>query len=201
MIDFPPVSEREQFCAVLSNGSIRQGDAIVLLTGDGDARVSVAAELFKCGAAPVIVVTGGYTNPPHSVPATEMAGSLIGMGIAPDCVVVDNDSMHTQDQARHVLEIATERKWRRLLLVASPYHQFRAFLTFLKVLKDAGQDGDIHLVSVPAGMHIPWFGVPAGRERSRVQLLAEEFGKVEQYAADVASYGEGLEYLRQWESR
>lgn len=195
-------TSREQFCAVLASGPVLRGDAIVLLTGDGEARIPVALELFVQRAAPVIVVSGGLDQPPHSLPASRIAALLHGKGVSPDRIRTDDASMHTQDQARHVFALAESEGWRRLLLIASPYHSYRAFLTFLRVLLDVGKAETIHLVCIPASQ-TPWFGSPEGLTATRFELLAEEFAKVDRYGAQghVASYEDGIAYLKHWEGK
>lgn len=195
------VTDREKFCAVLASGPLMRGDAIVLLEGDGQARIPAAVELLRQGAGPFIVVTGGRDEPPYCITAERMAGRLMGLGVAPDRLIVDNDSTNTREQAVNVIKIAVEHDWKRLLLVASPYHAPRAFLTFLKAIKDEGRDTDLHLVMVPAS-HTPWFGKPDGLEATRLDLLADEYEKIERYGTQghVASYEDGIAYLKRWEA-
>lgn len=191
------ISDRERFCAVLASGPLMKADAIVVLTGDGEARLPTAVELFRQGGAPGIVVTGGLNNPPHSLPASTLAVKLMGAGVAPDRIVIDNDSMHTQEQAQFLLKLCAEREWKRLLIVATSYHLPRAFLTILKALIDAGKAQEIRLIPAPACA--PWWEAPAGLETHRVDLLADEFQKIERYGEHVASFAQGLDYLAFWE--
>lgn len=173
----------------------------MVVSGDGETRIPPAVELFRQGAAPFILVTGGLDNPPYSRTAKDMADIMVGRGVAPDRIIIDNDSMHTQEQARFVTALAKARQWHRILLVASPYHTFRVYLTFLRALLDEGIDKTLHLVNVPAS-HAPWWQAPEGLVKSRADLLDEEFSKIDHYGADghVASYEEGLAYLRFWET-
>ena len=194
-------SEREQFCAVLSTGPLRAADAIVVLSGDGTARLHAAAQLFRQGGAPRIILAGGLDDPPYSLPAAQMAVALYGMGIAPDRVQVDSKGMHTRGIAESVVATARRHGWRTLALVASPEHQYRAFLTFVQVLLDGGLDRDIRLVNVPAG-DLRWCDVPAGKSATRLHLLSGEFAKAAEYQArgHCATFAAGLAYLTHWES-
>ena len=197
------ISDRERFLSVLYTGPLLRADAIVLLTGDGTARIPAALELFKMqhGEAQ-IVVTGGLDNPPSVLKASAMAAKLFGHGVKPSKVTIDDQSMHTREQAVVVISAAVERKWKALLLVASAYHMPRAFLTFLQELQLLGLEHEIRLVPVPASQ-APWWEQPAGLTVTRFALLDEEFAKVEQYAAKghVASFEDGLAYLEYWEGR
>lgn len=75
-----------------------------------------------------------------------------------------------------------------VILLTSAYHQPRAFLTFLKVLQEAGADRRVRLWNKPAA--------------SRLDKLPGEWQKVRAYQAQghVASLEEGLSYLewRTW---
>lgn len=196
------MTPREAFCAVLSNGPLYYGDAIIVLSGDGDVRLEVGLELFKQNAAPLIVVSGGVDNPPHSLSAKDSAAWLIDKAIAPDRVIKEGASRNTRHQAEIVVEMALERGWTRLLLIASPYHQYRAYLTFLKTLMDAGEDEKVRLINIPASQ-TKWWGRPVSLDTTRIDLLADEFKKIDEYRekGHVASYEDGLASLNYWENR
>lgn len=193
---------RERFCAVLGSTPLLRGDAIVVLEGDGTTRLPAAVQLLRTGAAPFIVVSGGLDKPPHCITAEKMAGLLMGMGVGPDRILLDSESKNTQEQARHVFRLAEQENWSRLLIVASPYHAPRAFLTFLKELQRIDKDRAVHVVMVPASQ-APWFAKPDGLEVTRFDLLDDEFRKVDVYGEQghVASWDDGIEYLRYWEGR
>ena len=149
-------SSREQFCAVLSNGPVLKSDAIVVLCGeDPEPRISVAAQLFAQGAGAVVLLTGGLHEPPRWYSAEGLTPALLGLGVSHTKVVMDNEAMNTREQAVNTVATAVERKWKRLLLVASGYHQYRAFLTFLKALIEAEQDQKIQMLIMPANQ-VPW---------------------------------------------
>ena len=190
------------FCAVLSNGSLIRGDAIIVLSGDGDVRLEVGLELFKQNAAPLIVVSGGVDNPPHSLTAKASAEWLIDKGLHPDRIVMEGGSQHTHAQACDIVSMAVAKKWTSLLLVASPYHQYRAFLTFLRELRDFSLEERIRLVNIPASQ-TRWWDRPVATDLTRLELLEGEFDKINEYRTKghVASYEDGLSYLKFWESR
>ena len=195
------MNDREQFCILLAAQPILRADAIVLLAGeDGEARMEVAAHLWGQGAAGAVVVTGGLEDPPRILGAASLLPRLLGKGIAPDAVLDDVASGNTREQAAFVVDLAKERGWHRLLLVASPYHQFRAYLTFLQALTDRDMEQSVHLLSVPASQ-TRWGERIPGTERTRLMALQEEFVKVEDYRerGHVADYRHGIDYLLWWE--
>ena len=198
------MTARESFCAVLSNGPLMRADAIIVLSGDGDKRLQVALELManNTHAAPLIVVSGGVDNPPHSLSAKASAEWLIDKGLHPDLIVMESGSQNTHDQAGNIVSMAVAKRWNSLILIASPYHQFRAYLTFLRELRDFNLDEKIHLMSVPASQ-TQWWQQPAGMDVTRLDLLEGEFRKIDEYRTKghVASYRDGLKYLQYWESK
>lgn len=193
-------SPREQFCAVLSNGPVLKSDAIIVLCGeDPEPRISVAAQLFAQGAGHTVLLTGGLHEPPRWFGAEELAPALLGLGVSHTKVVMDPGAKNTREQAVNTVATAMEKKWKRLLLVASGYHQYRAYLTFLKALIEAEQDRTIQMLMMPANQ-VQWWATPTGMELTRLNLLEAEFDKVSKYAGHVASYEAGLEYLEYWET-
>lgn len=196
-----PLSPREEFIATLSTGPMLTADAIVVLCGeDCEPRLAVGAQLLRSGAARTILLSGGVDDGTRRIGAQKARGVIMGMGIAPDRVEVEAESQHTRDQAVNVVRIAVERGWKRLLLVASNYHQYRAYLTFVRALRETGQDEAIWIVNAPVG-HTGWWQAPVGTEVLRRAFMAEEFDKIARYGDHVASYEEGLAYLKYWEGR
>ena len=196
------MTARESFCAVLSNGPLIRGDAIIVLSGDSDVRLEVGLELLKQGAAPLVVVSGGVDNPPHSLTAKASASWLIDKGLHPDRVVMEGGSKDTHAQAGNIISMAVAKKWTKLLLVSSPYHQYRAYLTFLRELRDFSLEEKIQLVNIPASQ-TKWFQKPEGVDVTRMDMLDDEFSKIDEYGTKghVASYEDGISYLKFWESQ
>lgn len=193
------MTAREQCCAALYTGPLLTADVIVLLTGDGEQRVATAVELMRQGGAQRIVITGGLDEPPYAVPATRLMGKVMAHGVAPSAIDVDVAAMNTWEQAQNVVARAEANGWKRILLVASNYHAPRAFLTFVRALRLAGLDDTVQVLVVPATAS--WFQAPEGVDKTRMELLADEFRKVAEYTNHVATWDEGLEYLARWEGR
>jgi len=192
------MTDQAAFLAVLYTGPILHADAIVVFSGDGKVRLDTAVQALKQGAAYYVVVSGGVDNPPHSLHADEAARYLVSSGLQPSRIVKDAESMNTRDQAVWLAKECQARGWKRVLLVASHYHMPRAFLTCVKAMADERVE-DVHVVPLPA--YAPWWERPEGMSVSRVDLLDSEAAKIREYGArgDVASYADGLAYLRLWE--
>ena len=59
-------------------------------------------------------------------------------GVPGEHILVENEALHTRENAEYVLEILTRNNMRRVLLVTSPFHQLRTYLTFAKVFQPYG---------------------------------------------------------------
>jgi len=60
------------------------------------------------------------------------------LGVPAQDVLVEGESLHTRENAEYVLEMLKQRGIRRIILVTSPFHQLRTFLTFAKVFHPYG---------------------------------------------------------------
>ena len=193
------MTPKEQFSCLVANDPLVKADAIVILEGDGMNRIPEGARLYTEGWAPLVVITGGdRSRPEHCFPASEMKPALVAAGVPEKHVLIEEISQNTREQAVEMMNLAKERGWKRMIIVASHYHQYRAHLTFLKAMRESGQE--LFLINAPA-RDLPWFkDEPQGK---RVDLLAGEFGRIEEYRAKghIASYEEGIEYLQWKESQ
>ncbi len=192
------MTPKEKFICIVANDRLQKADAIIILEGDALTRIPEGARLYKEGWAPLVVISGGMNNPPHSIPAREMLPHLLAFDVPKEAVVLDEKSQHTWDQATVLTQWAQERGWKKMIIVASHYHQYRAFLTFLKAIRESGQH--VVLINAPA-RELPWFDAsdPQGR---RADLLEGEFERIEAYRqkGNVASFEEALAYL-EWKEK
>ena len=190
------LSDRERFLAAVYNGPLLKADAIVVLCGeDAEERALFAAQLFRQGAAPTILCTGGLHDPPRCLNAERVSGLLMGMAINPPVIKVEPSAMNTHEQSVHVIADAEVNGWKSLLLVASAYHVPRAMLTFIREIGAR----DIRVVAVPAS-HLGWWASPPGMTQTRLELLGVDLAKVEEYTEHCATWAEGLDYLKRWDA-
>lgn len=190
------MTEREKFIILIANEPLKRADAIILLEGDGYFRVKRAAELYKQGWSRRIVVSGGISDLDNgSFP--DLAPRLKLLGVADQDIIIENNSKHTREQAINVMLIVKQNKWDKIILVASHYHQCRAFLTFLKAMDNAKLK--IQIINAPAG-NLPWFA--KNKWGTRFELLESEFEKIELYRekGHIASYADAIEY-QQWKEQ
>lgn len=188
------MTNQEKFIALVNNDIIKKSDAIVLLEGDGLNRCQRAIELYRADFADKIVFSGVADNPSYgSFPLSKMQPIFDSSSIPATDIIHENISTNTMEQANEVIKMAINNNWRRIILVASPYHQYRAYLTFLRSILDS--NSSIILYNAPA-KNLPWF-TDAGWGR-RFDLLDQEFKKIKKYSAlsHLATLEEVIKYQK-----
>lgn len=75
--------------------------------------------------------------------ATYIREKAIQLGVPQENILVEDESLHTRENAEHILEILKRQNMQRVILVTSPFHQLRTYLTFAKVF----QPYDIEIVN------------------------------------------------------
>lgn len=118
---------------------IPEGAAIVALagnagktgqvTGETEARIARAVELFQAGAAPVLVVTGGSGEADASV-AEAMRDFAIAAGVPEDAIVVEDRSHSTLQNALFTADLEALDPSEPIIIVTHRYHLPRANASF-----------------------------------------------------------------------
>jgi uncharacterized SAM-binding protein YcdF (DUF218 family) len=112
-------------------------DAIVLLGGECFHRPTQAAELFKKGLAPNIIVTG-------SKDWNENRLSLLAQGIPPAALEFEEKARTTRENAQLTVPLLRAQKVKRVILVTSWFHSRRA----LRCFQNAAPE--IQFISLPS---------------------------------------------------
>jgi uncharacterized SAM-binding protein YcdF (DUF218 family) len=188
---------RDALLAMVFTAMPLTSDAIVVLCGeDATARLATGVEWLRQGAAPRIVLSGGAHTPPRVISAESLAPELLSMGVSPDRVIVETASANTREQAINVMAMAKENAWKRVIVIASPYHLPRAFLTFLAAVPRIRNIPQVQIVPLAAAVP-QWFAPPPGGGLRRSELYAQELQKIEQHqrTGDCATYAQGVKYL------
>lgn len=137
-------------------------DAIVVLGGgvhpDGSlppvarARVERAVELFECGVAPRLILSGrcGLGSPePAVTEAAAMAAHAAGFGVPPAALLLEDHAKDTLGNAYFTRARFLEpNDWTSIRVVTSDFHLSRAAWVFRKIL---GPGYDVSFVSAPSG--------------------------------------------------
>lgn len=109
--------------------SLEKASAIIVLTGNGWERTDFSVRLFKDGWAPILVMVGST----GSRPPKEMAERARERGVPVENVMLATTSGNTHQNAVETLDLAKKMSWQKIILVTSPQHQLRAWLSFRKI--------------------------------------------------------------------
>jgi len=185
------------FFALASFEKLTKADAVILLEGDGYTRIRKACSLLKDGWSDTLVFSGGIEDLNYgSYPYEMCIDRILAEGISPDAIIHESRSKHTRDQAEQVVNLCVDRKWSHIILVATHYHQYRAFLTFLKVVEEKQLFSSLKISNAPA--MADWFErTPWG---VRAELLNAEVRKIEEYRSKghISDFESAVEYFQLW---
>ena len=188
------MTERELFIALTDNDLVQPSDVIILLEGDGLNRYSEAVRLYKQCMASKIVFTGGSNMPEYgSYTYDKVLPYMLKEGVPEAAIIPELKSLQTKQQSEEVMTLCQQNNWHKIIIVGSHYHQYRAFLTFLKTMHDRNME--IIIYNSPA-RNLKWFSEnPWG---TRIECIEEEFKRIEIYMAkeDLATYTDAIEYQK-----
>ena len=108
---------------VIDDGARVQADAIVLLGGGSGERPTHAAELFRAGVAPRIIVSGAGDTPGNRL-------LLMNRGVPSSAIQLEPDSKTTKENAQFTIPLLRAAGATRVVLVTSWYHSRRALKCF-----------------------------------------------------------------------
>ncbi len=92
------------------------------------ARLDHAADLWRFGLAPIVVVTGGKQPGDRFTEADASTAYLIERGVPADVIVAENTSRTTYDSLVGVHSLLAERDFTTVLIVSDPFHLLRSRL-------------------------------------------------------------------------
>lgn len=188
------LTSREKVIALVNSDVVYKSDAIILLEGDGLNRFQHAIKLFETGLADKIVFSGNIINYEYgSYPFSDIKPLLLNQGIAESSLIYENKSLNTYEQAVEIIKIALSNNWKRIILVASPEHQCRAYLTFLRQVIDSACG--LIIYNSPA-QNLKWF--EDSDWGKRFDRLDVEFERIEKYRefGHLATFEEAIEYQK-----
>ena len=169
----------------------KKADAIIYLQGDQLDRAPLTAKLYNDHYANKIFITGnnnligrGKRNEEDDF-HLEISKLYFEKqrGIKTNDILMDDKSMNSKDQAIRVIELAKEKDWKTLLVVTSPFHILRAYLTILKHMQIQDWSGEI-IMQHP---DLSWDSIPSGRLKTARVMLEEELEKIKKYRDDLAN--------------
>ena len=192
------ITDREKIIAIVDNDCFTKSDAAILLEGDGFFRFKKAVDLYKSGQVNKIVFSGNIIDKDYgSFPFEDIKPLILEGGVDEEDLIHEDKSLHTRQQAIEVVKMATKKGWKKLALIASHEHQYRAYLTFLREVLD--KNSDIILYNVPV-RNLNWF-IDSGWGM-RFDRLTAEFERIEKYSemGHLANADEVIKYQRWKES-
>lgn len=192
------ITDREIIMAIVNNDCLERSDVAVLLEGDGLFRFQKAVDLYSSGLVSKIVFSGNIIDKSYgSFPFEEVKPYIMKGGVRKEDLIHEDKSLHTRQQAVEVIKMAMGNGWKKLVLVASSEHQYRAYLTFLREVIDTGSG--IILYNAPV-QNLNWF-IDSGWGK-RFDRLSDEFDRIEKYSVlgHLANAQEVIEYQKWKES-
>ena len=106
----------------MDTGPVR-ADVLVVLGGGGLERPARAAELFKDGAAPLVICTGSGDAGPHKA-------WLVAAGIPAAAIKLEARSINTRENALFTINQMRAQHLQSAIIVTSWYHSRRALACF-----------------------------------------------------------------------
>lgn len=191
------MEDRERFIVLLDQQPHTRADVLFLAAGDGNNRIAHATHLYREGYAPLIAIVSNDRRYEYgSSPASDLKLELLKAGVPEDALYTEEVAENTKIESVRMMELAKEKGWKKILLVTSPHHQYRVFLTWLKSMQDA----ELKLVLQNAPAPLPWF--TKNQWGRRIDLLEGEWKRIEEYQlkGDIASFADGIAYLAWKES-
>lgn len=192
------ITDREKIIAIVDNDCLTKSDAAILLEGDGYFRFQKAVELYNKGMVSKIVFSGNIIDRDYgSFPFKEIKPYIINGGVAEQDLIHEDRSRNTREQAIEVIKMAIDMGWKKIALVASHEHQYRAYLTFLRETIDS--KSGLILYNAPV-RNLNWF-IDSGWGL-RIDRLSAEFDRIEEYSklGHLATANEVIEYQKWKES-
>lgn len=134
--------------ALVVNEPLSSADVIVVLSGSSAyrERTQKAAELYRLGRAPLVLLTddhtrGGWSTVQQRNPyfVERAADELIKADVpAEKIIIVPGLPSSTHDEALLVRNYALAQRLKSILVVTSPYHSRRALRSFRQSFADTG---------------------------------------------------------------
>ena len=161
-----PQAESGGAIVVLAAGLMRDGE----LSDESMRRLWKGIELYKQGAAPLIVLSGRSREEPSPTEA-EVRGKIAGLaGIPREAILKEETANTTREEAIRIGPLLKEHNVSRIILVTESFHLRRAKLVFER----AGLD----VVAGPSDNYSNALWTPAGRLWVAMRVAMEAFALV-----------------------
>ncbi len=119
------------------NKLVRSDVIVAISGGETAARTEEAVKLYQEGWAPHIIFSGAALDPNSPSNAAAMAAAARKAGVPAEAIALDEAAANTRQNAAGVAAIVNRQGYKSVILVTSPYHQRRAYVTFHRALGPA----------------------------------------------------------------
>lgn len=159
----------------------------ILFAGRFSAKVTDSPELIPAEELQVAARAGridektaatAVTTWDAGLGARYMRAQAIQLGVPEQAIITEDASLHTLENARFTMAILAERHAQRVILVTSPFHQLRTYLTFAKVYREHGIDIINYYADTGEWHPLTWFLSADHRK-----LVRGEMDRIKQYRA------------------
>jgi uncharacterized SAM-binding protein YcdF (DUF218 family) len=173
--------------ALVVKADLASADALVVLSGSSSylERTQKAAELYRQGRAPLVLLTndhtrGGWSSAQQTNPffVDRAMDELINHGVPLERIrIVPGVATSTQSEAEIVKSYAATQGLRSVLIITSAYHSKRALRTFRKNFEGTGVAIGLEPATIgPQTSVALWWLYPSGWRD-----VAGEYGKLIYY--------------------
>ncbi|OME13831.1 hypothetical protein BSK47_24580 [Paenibacillus odorifer] len=154
--------------------SPKHSDVIIVLSG-GQGRVEKAAELYKAGYAPYIILSNAKESTSKS---GDMIQTALALGIPQDVIYTENAADSTYQNAEYTLPIMKEYGFKSAIVVSSDFHMRRVKFLFGRVYKKS--EIELTYVGSASGYNAKrWWSDRKSRETTfneYVKMIGNTFG-------------------------
>ena len=150
---------------------LEPADAIVVLSGGrGDERVRQAAELYRAGYAPLVILSAPSSEDIVGLTFSEvLRRQALSHRIPESALLFETESTSTSDEARNFRPMLEGRRARRAIIVTSSYHTRRTRYLFRKFFAGSPVEVRIYPVQQEAFNPSGWWT----RHRDRQAVVLE----------------------------
>lgn len=157
-ISQPPVPAD---CVVVFAGGVGESGK----AGQGyEERVEYAVELYRKGYAKNLIFSSGYMYI-FKEPLI-MKALAVSLGVPENAIITEEKAARTLENVKNTSDILNEHKWKKILLVSSPYHMLRVSLVF----KHYAGDIDVVYTPIPHSSFYDFEGVTGGLFKKRAAI-------------------------------
>jgi uncharacterized SAM-binding protein YcdF (DUF218 family) len=108
--------------------------------------------------------------------AKYMRDQAIQMRVPAEATLIESESLHTRENAEYVLALLKEHRMQSIILITTPFHQLRTYLTFAKVF----QPHSIRIINYYADTG-EWHPMTWFFSRENRKLVNSEMERIKKY--------------------